>query len=559
MIGPKLPAYLMIITLLSLLSSCASPENLGKARLEVSARVLYFNVENPTQQISIRNTGTPDSTLAWRISDIDPNIVISHRAQGTGRLTYNQSDTLIISTKTQALLSGASFLIRSNGGNQVVNVNFSTVPGQGLEACGSFPPKQSSSISHMKPQGKFVPGELLIKYNTPFSSSLSSQASLAQSVERDFQLQVMRPIDPYRPALVKVNGDVLQIAEQLSKDPRVTYAEPNYYLETLSTPNDPLLPEQWHLTSFGLPEAWEQQRGEGQTVVVAVIDSGFDMDHQDLVAKILPGCDFDGKDNDVNPFDAVTDRINHGTHVAGIVAATGNNALGVAGLAYGPDIKILPVKVFDDQGVTGTLENLISGILWAAGIPLEGTGINSYQADVINMSVGINLSDTTRIHSLSEALQKARNRGIVLFAASGNNSSDKQILYPAADPLVVAVGSVDEDKRRSSFSNFSSIGRSVDLMAPGGTSTSSTGCLGIKSTIPNDNYGCLSGTSMSSPFAAGTAALLLSQNPDLSPEQIISRMVNSAEFDSQFMNTREYGAGIICPDRALGLTTQCGR
>ena len=381
----------------------------------------------------------------------------------------------------------------------------------------------------------------------------------ARAVESDYQLKVQRSADAYRPALVTISGDVLQMAKHLASDPRVEYAEPNYYLQTLATPNDPLIAEQWNLNSFGLPQAWDIEEGNSRNVVVAVIDSGFDMDHEDLVAKMLPGCDFNNKDNDLNPFPGNTDKINHGTHVAGIVGAIGNNSLGVSGVAYGNKIKILPIKVFDDQGITGTLENLNNAILWASGIELEGTAKNSYKADVINMSLGIAIKDNKAIESLSDAIQQARNNGVVLFAASGNGSKNNLLLHPAANPQVIAIGSVDEDRERSSFSNYNSSGRSVDLMSPGGTPTSSASCLGILSTIPGNQYGCLGGTSMASPFAAGVAALMLSKTPDLTPEQIKNRLVASALFDSTFMNKQEYGAGVICADKALGASTQCGK
>ena len=551
--------------ILLFLSGCNNLGNIGKATLNTDRRNFYFSPELTTQNLTIRNIGTSDSTLIWKINMLDPAIVISPIGKRSGQLKAEQSDTLIISTTTQAKLSSKPFVIESNGGNHEIYVSFTPIPGQGLESCGSFPSSPSTTILAQSEalQGLFVPGELLVKYREPFTITLSTQAALqerARSVEDDYQLQVKRPIDLHRPALVKVSGDVLQMAARLSQDSRVAYAEPNYYLETLETPNDPLFSQQWHLSSFGLPQAWDIETGNSNNVVVAVIDSGFDMDHEDLVAKILPGCDFHNKDNDVNPFPGNTDKINHGTHVAGIVAATGNNTLGVAGVAQGAKVKILPIKVFDDQGLHGSLESLLNAILWASGVALEGVSRSSFKADVINMSVGIKLIASKEIKSLSDTIKQATNNGVVLFAASGNNNSSSLLLHPAVDPQVIAVGSVDEDYQRSSFSNYNTAGRTVDLMAPGGSVTSSPSiCLGITSTIPGDQYGCLSGTSMASPFAAGVAALMLSQNPNLSPEEIKAKLIDSALFDSNFMNASEYGAGVICVDRALGASTQCGK
>jgi subtilisin family serine protease len=498
------------------------------------------------------------------MSQVDPNLVVS--GPRSGKLKHLERATLTLTTKTQSTLTHKIFIIESNGGTQTVFFNFTRIPGKGLESCGSFPPQpptqSATQAPTIPPPGDFVPGELLIKYRQPFTTSLTTRATLqqlAQRVEADYNLQVLQPSTVNRPALVSVSGEVLEMAKRLTNDPRVEYAEPNYYLQTLATTNDPLLSQQWNLNSFGVPQAWEIEAGDSSEVVVAIIDSGFDMNHEDLVAKMLPGCDFDGQDNDLNPYPGNTDRINHGTHVAGIVAASGNNSLGIAGVAYGQKVKILPIKVFEDQGITGTLANLINAILWASGIELKGVAPSSYKADIINMSLGINLSKDVEIQSLRNAIEQAKNQGILLFAASGNASKNNLLLFPAADPNVIAIGSVDEDKLRSSFSNYNASGRTVDFLAPGGTTTSSSSCLGIPSTIPNNLYGCLSGTSMASPFAASVAALILSQNPNLRPDEITNKLKASALFDSTYMNASEYGAGIICVDKALGAATKCGQ
>jgi serine protease len=553
-----------------LLPSCIDFTNLGKATLNVDHRVFYLDPETPSQTLTLRNIGTPDSILEWRITHLDRTVVILSGVKN-GRLKPDQKQDIVVSTSTQVKAAGKVLVIESNGGTKTIYVNFTPVPGQGLESCGSFPETTAmantlAKTTAEKPEGDFVPGELLIKYRTPFISAqgVSVENALVQrasSVEIDYQLTVQRAASLTRPALVSVTGNVQDMATYLSGDPRVEYAEPNYYIETLAAPNDPLLSQQWNLTSFGLSEAWTIETGGKNQVVVAVIDSGFDMDHEDLVAKILPGCDFNDKDNDVNPSLGNTPKTVHGTHVAGIVGTTGNNAIGVTGVAYGPKIKILPVKVFDNAGGRGTLDNLINAILWASGISLEGVSPTVYKADVINMSLGVlpTTLTSTQLQSLGDAIAQAREQGVVLFAASGNDGRPDTLRYPAADARVIAVGSVDEDRHRSSFSDYTTEGRSVDLMAPGGSSTSSAACLGVPSTFPNNEYGCLSGTSMASPFAAGVAALLLSQNPSLSPDQIKAKLTSSASFDGSFMNPAEYGAGVICADKALGASTQCGK
>jgi subtilisin family serine protease len=564
---------------LFIITSCIDRNNLGKATLNLDHRVFYLDHELPSQSLTITNIGTPDSVLAWHVTNLDPNVMILSGGK-SGRLKSGEKQTLIVSTVTQVKAAGKQLVIESNGGTQTVYVNFTPIPGQGLESCGSFPATNTvardiEAPSQEKPLGDFVPGELIIKYRTPFlstqdlSEDLSSQDSSAQnatqlqarlqqqarSVEVDYQLSVQREASLNVPALVTVAGDVAAMAKVLSNDPRVEYAEPNYYLETLGVPNDPLLSQQWNLNDFGLSQAWSIETGSKNEVIVAVIDSGFDMEHQDLKAKLLPGCDFHDQDSDLNPHLQNTNFTSHGTHVAGIVGAIGNNTVGVSGVAYGPKTKILPIKVFDNAGQNGTLDDLINAIWWASGAHIESVAPNIYKADVINMSLGNKFNSA----SLGEALQYARDQGITLFASAGNKSLDAPLSYPAADKRVIAVGSVDQDMHRSDFSSYYSAGRSVDLIAPGGLSTSPAACLGVPSTILDDQYGCLSGTSMASPFAAGVAALLLGQNPNLSPEQIKAKLTGSAFFDNTFMTTTQYGAGVICADKTLGAPTQCGK
>src|SRR5690606_11766497 len=137
--------------------------------------------------------------------------------------------------------------------------------------------------------------------------------------------------------------------KRLLDDPRVLYAQRNYYLELQGVPNDPYLADlQWNLTHFGLPEAWEVYDAVPTPgdVVLAVLDSGVFASHPDLAPKLLPGWDFHGRDSNTEP--GVPDDHNdaaHGTHVAGIAAAVGGDGIGVAGVAFGPEFKVVPVKV----------------------------------------------------------------------------------------------------------------------------------------------------------------------------------------------------------------------
>jgi len=228
----------------------------------------------------------------------------------------------------------------------------------------------------------------------------------------------------------------------------------------------------WNITAFELPEAWKITQGEG--VKIAVLDSGCDLDHPDLVGNLLPGMNF------INPKKPPQDDNNHGTHVAGIICAQNNN-IGMIGIA--PKSKVIPIKVLDKAG-NGNLEIVAKGIRWAV----------EQQADIISMSLGAPMP----LQQVRKAIQFAASKGIPTFVAAGNAGHTKEVFYPAAYPETIAIGSIDSNFNRSNFSNT---GKNLDFMAPGGK---------IFSTVPNNWYAFLSGTSMACPFAVGVAALVLS-------------------------------------------------
>lgn len=228
----------------------------------------------------------------------------------------------------------------------------------------------------------------------------------------------------------------------------------------------------WEITAFNLPAVWSLTQGEG--VVVAVLDTGCDLNHEDLRGNILTGKNFVEKGKD--PIDENC----HGTHVSGTICALNNN-LGVVGVA--PSAKVLPVKVLDKNG-SGNLNIVAEGIRWSAD---QGV-------DFIVMSLG-SPTPTPVIH---DAIKYAESKGVVTWCAAGNAGKTRQIFYPAAYPEVIGIGAIDESFHRA---DFSCTGPDLDFMAPG---------VGILSTVPENWYAILSGTSMSTPFAAGIGCLLLS-------------------------------------------------
>jgi len=229
----------------------------------------------------------------------------------------------------------------------------------------------------------------------------------------------------------------------------------------------------WGILAFDLPSSWKKSKGEG--IKIAVLDTGVDLDHHDLTKNILPGM------NVVNPSKGPWDDNGHGTHVAGIISAE-NNEIGMVGVA--PESKIIPVKVLNKQG-NGDLVSVSKGIRWA---------VDEAKADLICMSLG----GAHPVQEVRKAIQYAESKGVISFVAAGNSGKTKKIFYPANYPETIAIGSIDEYFNRSSFSNT---GENLDFMAPGSK---------IFSTVPDNWYAILSGTSMATPFAVGVAALLLS-------------------------------------------------
>lgn len=310
---------------------------------------------------------------------------------------------------------------------------------------------------------------------------------------------------------------------------QIDAAYPNYLYEiSESITNDPLEEQQFY-NDVVKPEAlWSYTKGAG--TVVAIIDTGVDWNHEDLAANIwvntkeIPN---NGKDDDNNGYvddirgwDFVntissscsfgedcsredndpSDFNSHGTHVAGIVGAVGNNERGIVGIA--PESKIMPLRAGFSTGSTAFLET--ADIIQAINYAIEN------DADVINMSfTGYGLGVLTSL------LDEADRLGIICVAAAGNNSSN-ELTYPAAINSVIAVGATADGVSKSSFSNY---GTWVDITAPGSW---------LLSTVPNNNYDHKSGTSMASPVVAGIAALLKAKNPSYSPSAIKKLLLDNA-------------------------------
>lgn len=339
---------------------------------------------------------------------------------------------------------------------------------------------------------EFVPGRLLVKFHTDLPLAQRKTQLAAKGLTSSARLSRL-DLD-----VVEVPvGEELALAKQLERDPSILYAEPDYLVHALTAPNDPYYAHyQWNMPHIGLEEAWDTTTGSTD-IIIAIIDSGVDLDHPDLSDKLVAGYDF--VNNDSHP----DDDNGHGTHVAGIAAAATNNYIGVAGVSW--DSKIMPIRVLDSDG-TGSISQVASGISWAV----------DNGADIVNLSLGSTSFNST----LKTAVDYAHTAGCLLVAAAGNAyEKGNPTIYPAALDRVMAVGAVDHEDERASYSNT---GNYLDVVAPGGTDG-----LPIFSTYQGD-YAWSTGTSMACPHVAGLAALIWSVDVTLTNDDVQSIIETTA-------------------------------
>ncbi|GAA1507632.1 S8 family serine peptidase [Kribbella lupini] len=325
--------------------------------------------------------------------------------------------------------------------------------------------------------------------------------------------------------VVRVTGDrpATELVKKLKAEPAVQLASLDYIRKISATPNDAYYGGyQTYLSTVRLPQAWDLTKSAG-TQTVAVLDTGIDAGHPDLVGRVLAGR------NEITPGAAPNDDNGHGTMTSGIVGANTNNGVGVAGAAW--STKILPVKVLDWEG-NGPDSAIIAGINWAAA---QG-------ARVINMSLGGD-GDNPVLH---DAISQAVAKGVVVVAAAGNTGIESPS-YPAAYPEVLAVAATDNN---AALTGFSTRGDWVDLAAPG-WNIASTGPRSL--TEPGyDPYWIGSGTSFSAPIVAGVAALLRNKYPSYTPAQVMARLKTTARDAGPRGIDPFYGAGVLDAYNALG-------
>jgi thermitase len=287
-------------------------------------------------------------------------------------------------------------------------------------------------------------------------------------------------------------GKASEFLAKFQADANVEAAELDYVMSANLTPNDPSYASQYHLPRIQANLAWDITTGS-TAKTIAIVDTGVDLTHPDLAAKILPGYDF------VNTDALADDDQGHGTHCAGIATAISNNGTQVAGVDF--NAKIMPVKVLNKRG-SGYTSDIIDGVYFAA----------DNGAHVISMSLGGGSAQT----AFQDAINYAYGKNVIVVAAAGN-SSTSALSYPAAYNNVVAVASTTSTDAMSSFSNF---GSWVDVAAPGSS---------ILSTADGGGTTTMSGTSMATPVVAGLATLTWSKQPTASNTTVINRIFSTSD------------------------------
>jgi subtilisin family serine protease len=323
--------------------------------------------------------------------------------------------------------------------------------------------------------------------------------------------------------IVEVDADrAPALLAQLQADARIDQVALDYPLETTWSPNDPGLTDgnQWALQKLGSEIAWEFS--SGTAVTVAVLDSGIDPNHPDLVGQTVTGYNF--YDNTT----ATPDLCGHGTHVSGIIAATTNNSIGVAGVA--PNAKIMPLKVIDDDCV-GSYIRLMEAIVYAT----------DHGVRVISITSGGGYYHA----GLHEAIQYAERKGVLVVVSAGNRANDEPF-YPGSYAESFTVAGTDRDDAQYDKSNF---GDQIDISAPA-TSIYSTYFDNGQSV-----YAYMSGTSMSAPHVAGVAALILALDPTLSLSGLQTALLASTVDLGAPGWDPIFGAGRISATRSVAAVT----
>lgn len=406
---------------------------------------------------------------------------------------------------------------------------------------GTIKTEMVSSLNLTPPdQQIYDPSEVIIKYNNMVS------AQDVDNFEKENNMVQVSFLenDKGKAALYRLpeGADVEDELEKLKQRENIDWAEPNYYYYPTAVPNDTYYNRhQWNYIKMNMEAAWDITKGD-ESITVAVLDTGIIPNHPDLKDNLLTGADFVGgkkgdsisnyniTDNDPTDETTLIEGGSHGTHVAGIIGAVTNNSRGIAGINW--KTNILPVRVLTRNG--GTSWDVAEGIHYAL----------DKDADVINLSLGGPNSSYLQREAVREALEQ----DVIVVGAAGNEGSDK-VFYPAAIEGVIAVGAVDKNNKKTSYSNY---GPEIDVMAPGGgygeSIYSTWGYYDNGETTAS--YGGMIGTSMAAPHVSGVAALLAAKGYS-NPEEVKSILTKTAINTGERNKNDYFGYGLVDTYAAL--------
>ena len=301
------------------------------------------------------------------------------------------------------------------------------------------------------------------------------------------------------------------LLQALERNPHVRFAELDGQVSIQMTPSDTNYPASWHLPAIAAPAAWDVATGSG--VTIAILDGGVEATHPDLAAHMVPGWNFYDNTSNTN------DVTGHGTKVAGVAAAIGNNGVGATGGAW--NAKIMPMRITDPSGNITYYSTVANALTWAA----------DRGARVANISFVV-----SHVASVQTAAQYMRSKGGLVVASSGNTGA---YIAHANTPSIITVGGTTAADTRAGWSAFGPI---IDVTAPGD---------GISTNTVGGGYGAYSGTSFASPLTASVVALMLSANPALQPAQVDSILAATADDLGDAGRDDYYGSGRINAGRAV--------
>jgi hypothetical protein len=384
-----------------------------------------------------------------------------------------------------------------------------TMRAQGQPNDGNRPPVPGARIGRPAPPSASLPDHILVQHRVGADvdsdqRSLEARGASLLNHHEESRISVLT-VDP---------SSRDQMIQDLQASGQFSFVEPDYVAVPLVVPNDPTYSQEWHLLTIQAPSAWDVTTGS-TSVPIAMIDSGVDPTHPDLASKLIPGWSFLTGTADTH------DVLGHGTQTAGTAAAIGNNALGVAGVAW--QNPIMPLVVLNSSD-WASYSDIANAIMYAA----------DHKVRIVNISIGGSSPSST----MQSAVDYAWSKGTVVFAAAGNYSNSNPI-YPAACTNVVAVGATDSN---DTLAYFSSYGSYVDLTAPG---------VNIMTTLNGGGYAGVSGTSFSSPIAAGVAALVLSRNSSLSAQQLVTLLEQNSDDLGAAGYDQTFGWGRVNASRAV--------